>query len=869
MAKQFCEFLYKNILQGQEFQILFNELLKLYTIRLIDKSLKEYDEKYNKLLRYADILSLSGIEEHQNIAQQIVIILSQIFPNNEKIEIFKENVYKNVSNFASIDLLKKEQLLSNTCDNFLPNLVYSTHKIQNKIPDSDKSFFDTQLSVFKSLENNQYYSFSAPTSMGKTFVITKFILNKLKNNTQDNFIILVPTRALISEIANKIIKEFKNFIGTGKHRIITTLVSLAENDKFIAVLTPERLYYSILENPDLKFQYLFIDEAHKISSRDKRSITYYKILDMLKNNDNVRIYFSSPVIPNPDIYLELTNYFSDSISSGHSFTFSPVTQNKIYINLINKSISIYNRVLNEFQQCNSITIDYTNRVDILLNLGKDKCNLIYVSSTAKAINQAIELKSITENNNILNLSSDVKEELEKVAKNIEEKIHEEYYLASLIRCGIAYHIGALPSDIRAKIENLLRLGYIRYCFCTSTLLEGVNVPVDNLFVFDYKKGRSNLSTVDAFNLIGRAGRVSLNEFGNVFVIIEDEKTQNYFNDVLLQQLPNQTLLPNKAITKKTKKYIVECLLNGKTNLLEESDKYKDKGLSETTYEYAIKCLNMLLHDICTNNKSYIIKDFENAKVLSPQNIIDIKNIFKNYSQEDDDINVSIKQKDSLYAAISSKKIKYPKDFDYDTCVEFLRNLSEIFQWNLYEKETLGKGNRLDYYAVILLQWMQGNGLHEIIRRALVYNKENKCIIRDLQTYQLVEFNDSVAHKNSVINDVMKNIDNIINYKLSMYFLRFSETYLKYHNQQPKNDWYEYVEYGTSNKLVIMLQKFGFLREEAIQLSKSQLSKYISLKEDKLIIDTKILKKISFELQKSIETVMINYPEIFHTSTNDQ
>lgn len=69
MAKQFCEFLYKNVLQGQEFQILFNELLKLYTIRLIDKSLKEYDEKYNKLLRYADILSLSGIEEHQNIAQ--------------------------------------------------------------------------------------------------------------------------------------------------------------------------------------------------------------------------------------------------------------------------------------------------------------------------------------------------------------------------------------------------------------------------------------------------------------------------------------------------------------------------------------------------------------------------------------------------------------------------------------------------------------------------------------------------------------------------------------------------------------------------------------------------------------------------------
>lgn len=865
MAKQFSQFLYKNILQEQDFQILYNELLLLYGSILINKSSTKYDKKYNKLLRYADILSLSEAEEHQNLAQQIVIVLSQIFPNNEKIKIFKENVYKNVSNFASIDLLKDEQLLSNTYDNFLPNLVYNTHKIQNKIPDSDKSFFDTQMSVFKSLENNQYYSFSAPTSMGKTFVITKFILNKLKNNTQDNFIILVPTRALISEIANKIIKEFKDFIGAGKHRIVTTLASITENDKFIAVLTPERLYYSMLENPKLEFQYLFIDEAHKISGRDKRSITYYKILDMLKNNNNVRIYFSSPVIPNPDIYLELTNYFSDSISSGHSFTFSPVAQNKIYINLVNKSISIYNRVLNSFQQCKSVVMNYTSRVDVLLNLGKDKCNLIYVSSTAKAINQAIELKRIIEDNNILNLSDDAKKELEKVARSIEEKIHEEYYLASLVRCGIAYHIGALPSDIRAKIENLLRLGYIRYCFCTSTLLEGVNVPVDNLFVFDYKKGRSDLSAVDAFNLIGRAGRVSLNEFGNVFVVIEDEKTQNYFNNVLLQKLPNQTLLPNKAITQKTKKYIVECLLKGETNLLEEGEKYKDKGLAETTYEYAVKCLNMLLHDICTNNKSYIVKDFENAKVLSPQNIIDIKNIFKNYSQEDDDINISVKQKDSLYTAISNKNIEYPEDFDYATCVEFLRNLSEIFQWSMYEKETLGKGNRLYYYAVILLQWMQGNGLHEIVRRALVYNKENKCMIRDLQTYQLVEFNDSVAHKNSVINDVMKNIDNIINYKFSMYFLRFSETYLRYHNQQPKNDWYEYIEYGTSNKLVIMLQKFGFLREEAILLSKPQFLNYINLKEDYLIINSKILDKVSSELRQSIETVMINYPEIFYTS----
>ena len=863
MANNFASFLYKNILQEQSFQELFNELLLNYTIKLINKNTDEYDTKYNKLLRYADILSLSEFEEHQNIAQQIVIILSQIFPNEEIVKIFKENVYKNVSNFASIELLRSKNELSNTDDNFLSDLVFNTHKIQNTIPNSNKSFFDTQITVFKSIENSQYYSFSAPTSMGKTFVITKFILKKLQSNTPDNFVILVPTRALISEIATKMIREFKNFIGTDKHRVVTTLASITNNEKYIAILTPERLYYSMLENPDLKFQFLFIDEAHKISSKDKRSIIYYKILDMLKGSNDVRIYFSSPVIPNPDIYLELTNYFSDSISSGHSFKFSPVTQNKIYVDLVHKSISIYNSVLNKFQKNDFIKINYKSRIDVLLNLGREKCNLIYVSSTAKAINQAIELKEFIEKNNILNIPKEVQNELEKVAKDIENRIHEEYYLASLVRCGIAYHIGALPSDIRVKIENLLRLGYIKYCFCTSTLLEGVNVPVDNLFVFDYKKGRSELSTVDAFNLIGRAGRVSLNEFGNVIVIIDDEKTQNYFNKVLLKNLPNQTLLPTKAITTRTKKYIVECLLKGKTNLLESGEKYSDKKLTEATYEYAIKCLNMLLHDICTNNKSYIVKDFENAKALSPQNIIDIKNIFKNYSQEDDDINISIKQKISLFNAIKNTQINYPSDFEYTSCLNFLNSLSDIFQWSVFEKETLGKGNRLNYYAVILLQWMQGNGLREIIRRALLYNNDHKCLIRDSKHTELVNFNNSVEHKNIVINETMKNIDNIINYKFSMYFLRFSETYLKCHKQQPVNDWYEYVEYGTSNKLVIMLQKYGFTREDAIIFSKPSLRQYITLDANSIHIKNSILKKVSLELKEVLETIKINYPEIFN------
>ncbi len=866
MVKILADFLLKDIAEDVKLKQNFAYLLTAYLNYLVDHRDVQYNDNFQLLLQYADLLSLSNQEQHQNIAQQIVILLSQLFPKKDTVNIVKENIYKNVSNFASIDLLLKNNKLAKISNEFMHNVMYTMHRIENNIPDSDKSFFDAQKTILSSLETNQYYSFSAPTSMGKTFVSLSFIRNMLKQNSRDNFAIIVPTRALLSEIANKIINDFKDYLGNNRHKVVTTTAVVQEEEKFIAVLTPERLYYSLLKKPEVRFKYIFIDEAHKISGNDKRSIIYYKILDMFKTDNNIHIYFSSPIIPNPDIYLELTNFYSNSNSSGKAFVFSPVIQNKIYFNFLEQKIQIYNNITNEILNGTSFPHNITDKMQALLFFGKNKCNLIYVSSANKAIKYALELANTVETYNLFPQTDEVKKELEKASKQIEQKIHQDYYLAKLIRQGIAYHIGALPGEVRTQIEDLLRKGYLQYCFCTSTLLEGVNVPVDNLFIFDSKKGRSEMSAIDAFNLIGRAGRVTLNEYGNAFIIIEDNRTQQYFNKVLLNPLPHQDLLPQKTLQKKHKKHIVSVLLNGKTNLLEEGEKYSSHGFNETTYEYATKCLNMLLQDICTKNKSYIVKDFEKDEILSPQNIIDIRSKFSNFQQDDNDINLSAIQKNSLYDAVLNKNINYPNSFDYQSCLCFLKELSEIFQWPIYERTSLGRGESLKYYTVILTQWMQGKGLHEIIRSAINYYREHSCQLQVYDpTYRLVDYNDSLEHKNIIINETMKNIEEIINYKFSMYFLRLSETLLKLKGESVLiNDWYEYVEYGTNNHLVITLQKYGFLREEAISLISSQYIKYFNLTESHIQIDIDIINIVPLELKNSIQTVMINYPEIFYT-----
>ena len=866
MDNKLSHYIFKDILNDYKLVTNYQSLLINYANSLFRKIDLAFDDNYRMLLNYADLLSLSEDQNLQNISQQIVILLSVLFPDNNETKLIKKSVYENVSNFASLNLLKEKQLLSNSKNELLRDLEVEMHRIQNMIPDSNNSFFDAQKTVIENINENQYYSFSAPTSMGKTYVIMNFIRSKLIRNSNENFVIIVPTRALLSEIANNIIVEFKNHLGIGCHKIITNTTSVNTVDKFIAVLTPERFYYSLLKQPEIVFDYIFIDEAHKISDKDKRSVTYYKILEMLKGNTNAHIYFSSPVIPNPDIYLELTNYYlqPENQSTGQAFHFSPVVQNKIYLDFNTKQYSIINNLTKELELCNGFDSYFQNRMQALLYLGNNKCNLIYVSSANKAVDYAITLV------NLLNEQTGkhclkIEPELEEFAKQIEQKIHKDYYLANLIRNRVAFHIGALPAEIRIQIEHFLRKGLIKYCFCTSTLLEGVNVPVDNLFIFDNKKGLSNMSAIDAFNLIGRAGRVTLNEYGNVFIIIENSRVQKYFNKVLLKPLPEQNLLPQKALERKHKKYIVELLLQGRTNLLEKNEKFADRGFSETTYEYATKCLNMLLHDLCNKKESYIVRDFRKSGVLKPQNIIDIRKKFSDIIQEDDDINVSAKQKESLYNSVKTTDINYPLIFEYNTCLEFLKKLSQIFQWDTYEKDTLGKGDKLRYYTVILTQWMAGRGLHEIVRGTINYYHERKGHLVSYEpVYHLEEYDGSLKHKNQIINEVMKDIDQIVNYKFSMYFLRFSEAIIKIRGEQYlKSDWYEYVEYGTNNQLVIMLQKYGLSREQSLILLKDPYIKHIKFEGKKLLMNNDISNIVSGELRIAIETVQINYPELFY------
>ncbi len=128
-------------------------------------------------------------------------------------------------------------------------------------------------------------------------------------------------------------------------------------------------------------------------------------------------------------------------------------------------------------------------------------------------------------------------ELEELARTIEGRLGPSFPLARYVRRGIAYHHGTLPRDIRDRLESVLlrNAGAIDIVVATSTLAEGVNLPVQNVIfssveIWDSQlKKKRGIALADFRNIAGRAGRARYETEGHVVILehpypIKDECT---------------------------------------------------------------------------------------------------------------------------------------------------------------------------------------------------------------------------------------------------------------------------------------------------------------------------------------------------------
>lgn len=91
----------------------------------------------------------------------------------------------------------------------------------------------------------------------------------------------------------------------------------------------------------------------------------------------------------------------------------------------------------------------------------------------------------------------------------------------LLRRGIAVHHGKMPGLLARRLKIAIDRGYVRVIIATSTLSEGVNIPVNFLLIPSVYRGPNRLSLQEFSNLLGRAGRPGVATEGSALVVLPE------------------------------------------------------------------------------------------------------------------------------------------------------------------------------------------------------------------------------------------------------------------------------------------------------------------------------------------------------------
>jgi hypothetical protein len=459
--------------------------------KLITNQYEELTEKDKfLLLKLAVVFINEGEKELEKLGYRIILRYANCFQDYKPLyDITINKNYIPIAKFIEQKYFNFEEIESN-----FHGLLMSSYKDNFKhIKNGNAIYFSLgqqRLNLFS--KNKDDYIIVAPTSYGKS----ELIISKVADNLRKNICIIVPTKSLLAQTRKNLIRN--NDIRSAKKRIITHPDMLNdESVSFIAVLTQERLLRLLQKHQELTFDIILIDEAHNIIEDDGREILTIQDLKILKKrNPNTNFYYFTPFLVNPEnlkIFSNKdrlkTNRIHEFIKVEKYYTFNLFSEDKtlrIYDQFLNKffNIKTHNEIVNEFD---------------FINIHAASKNIIYINRPKKIEEFATSIDNDIETN----------EEIMRVQKSLKDFLHEDYNLIKTIGNGVVYHHGGMPENVRLYVENAFsRIENIKYVVTSSTLLQGVNIPAEKIFLLTTAIGRGGLNTSQFRNLSGRICRFS-------------------------------------------------------------------------------------------------------------------------------------------------------------------------------------------------------------------------------------------------------------------------------------------------------------------------------------------------------------------------
>lgn len=691
---------------------------------------------------------------------------------------------------------------------------------------------DFQKSLWGGLSSDKSLAISAPTSTGKSFIVQAFIAHKLASKTSFAACYIVPTRALITQVSADLQAAISSVESAGVE-VITVPLDKEDPvpDLAVYVLTQERLQVVLNNHPKLAFDFVVVDEAHSIQDGDRGIILQSSIDEALQRRPSAQLLFVSPTVSNLEVFADMTGRFDIERQATDQVV---VSQNFIDLKVVNAAsgrVDVRVRRDGGLRDVGAISVGQTlsSRVECLVHiahqLGAGKQSIVFADGQADAEKIAYQISELRE----ASKGSGGSLQLNELAELAREAVHQKYLLSKTLENGVAFHYGNMPTILRAAIERAFSEGHIQYLVCTSTLLAGVNLPAKNLFLCKPKRRKSApLQSVDFWNLAGRAGRLKREFQGNIFLIGYEEWEAKPLDGPRYTEI---TPAIKAALTDRTEE--LAQVMEDVGRKLELSDAGLETifvrlltdhklGRVGTTLDRA----NMEINSAGRNRIESALSLAE-MKVSLPAEVLAEAPTISPYRQQLLFERLFSSIRDGGSVAVESLLICHPREKGaFENYVRVL----ELCHGVLLERPGSGRQNR--FLALMLLRWMRGVSISELIDSRMSYSKSGSINVHIRETLELVEqelrFNyvRVFGCYTTILREALR-ASNMNGYEASMPSIAL------------------FLEIGASDKTMISFISMGLSRLAANRLTNICPSKSMGIEESKAWLKRQDLEMLGF------------------------
>lgn len=376
-----------------------------------------------------------------------------------------------------------------------------------------------------------------PTSAGKSLIAEIAILFELTRSKRNKAIWIVPSRALVFEVQNKLSDHFRR-IGIRVSSLPGGLELDPEDDEAIAtsrvfVLTPEKLGGLLRRKPDIleSVGLVVVDEMHKLGERGRGLFLECVIAWLLLSAErypSLRLLFMSAVLPNLSEFEVWLRQQEMGLTTRWS-TWRP-TRLALFATIGGSRLNTWHTRLIQRRTQAIVARHYEIRrpgpFDVALILlksirsqvGNTQNRVLIFYYTKEDVNGFVD--SLTES---LPIATPTPPTWAALAAKFADAYGTDHSFPKALLRGIGIDHGDIPIWLRQAVEAAYRSGELPTIIANQAILDGVNLPIDDMIIGSLGSGvgrhfRFRLRIQDFANLVGRAGRALVNTEGRCFLI---------------------------------------------------------------------------------------------------------------------------------------------------------------------------------------------------------------------------------------------------------------------------------------------------------------------------------------------------------------